>query len=46
MAKKKKKDDINNIGNEDANKEGSGNKILSILIALVIVKSGLHSLQC
>lgn len=37
MAKKKKKDDINNIGNEDASKEGSGSKILSILIALVIV---------
>ncbi len=37
MAKKKKEDDINNIGNEDAKKEGSGNKILSILIALIIV---------
>ena len=37
MAKKKKNDDINNMGNEEDKKEGSGNKVLSVLIALVIV---------
>ncbi|MEG1459194.1 MAG: hypothetical protein RSA52_04650 [Acetivibrio sp.] len=37
MAKKKKKDDIDNIGNQEEKKTGTGNKIVSILIALVIV---------
>lgn len=40
MAKKKKNDDIDNIdavGKEEGKKEGSGSKIVSILIALVIV---------
>lgn len=37
MARRKKNDDIQNIGNEEDKKEGAGNKILSILIALVIV---------
>lgn len=37
MAKKKKTDDIKSIDGEEVKKEGSGSKILSVLIALVIV---------
>ncbi|MDK2809108.1 MAG: hypothetical protein PWP24_1845 [Clostridiales bacterium] len=37
MAKKKKNDDINNIGNDEKKSESSISKILSIMIALLIV---------
>lgn len=37
MAKKKKMDDIDNIGKEEGKKESSGSKLVSILIALIIV---------